>query len=239
MTVEVWYPLGVAGAGASFAAGGLAGLRSRLQGGLWTAIAAGALGAIVVVDLIPDVHSEAAAARVPAAVLLAVVAATFGWLRVAGRRGTHPCGAASVGVLGPAFLIHGFLEGMAGGTIFGWHASIGAGLVLALVLHKTAEGADLGIALSGVGESPRANASSSRRAWLVAAAVAPLLGCGAALLLPLRDRVGVVSMTAVCCILAAACLRLLRRAHATASGVQVGTAAMAGAAAMCTVIALA
>src|SRR5205814_2109224 len=43
MTVEVWYPLGIAGAGASFAAGGLAAFRARMNVGLLTATAAGAL----------------------------------------------------------------------------------------------------------------------------------------------------------------------------------------------------
>lgn len=232
MTVEVWYPLGVAGAGASFAAGGLAALRSRFPIGPVTAAAAGALAAILVVDLVPDVSADARTAGVPSVLLVAVALATFVWLWVVAGRSAHICGAAPSRLLPPAFLIHGFLEGIAGGTVLGWHASVGSALLLALVLHKTAEGADLGLALRGVDASHQAADPPSRRAWLLAAAGAPLLGCAAAVVLPARDQIGVVVMAAVCAVLAAACTRLLRRALGSSSALLVGTAATLGAAGM-------
>lgn len=238
MTVEVWYPLGVAGAGASFAAGGLAAFRARMNVGLLTATAAGALGAIVLLDLVPDVRADAGEAGVPASLLVAVAVATLTALRLAARRQEGPQ-AAHCGLLGPAFLVHGVLEGLAGGTVIGWQASVGVGLVLALVLHKAAEGADVAAALRGVDAPGRDRVTPSRRAWLIGGAVAPLLGCAATIVLPLPDQLGVAVMTAVCCVLAWACLGLLRRAATSAAHGRVGAAAAIGAATMAAVIALA
>jgi len=236
VTVEVWYPLGVAGAGASFAASGWAALRARTRDAHLAAAAAGALGAVVALDLVPDVRADAAAAGVPGAALLGAGAVTLVALWVAGRRRATRRSTAPGGLLGPAFLVHGFLEGVAGGTVIGWQAGVGLGLVLALVLHKAAEGADLAAALR-VGAA--AATEGRRRAWLLGGAAAPLLGCAAALVLPLPDRLGVVLMTVVGCVLARAAVRLLRRAAGQTAAVPLGVATLAGAAAMAGVIALA
>jgi len=238
VTIEVWYPLGVAGAGASFAASGWAALRAKARDAYVGAAAAGALGAVVALDLVPDVRADATAAGVPSVALLVVAAATVTALWAsAHRRATRPP-TAPAGLLGPAFLVHGFVEGVTGGTVIGWQAGVGVGLVLALVLHKAAEGADLAAALRAVGGAGPA-AVGERRAWLLGGAAAPLLGCAAALVLPLPDRLGVALMTAVCCLLGRAALRLLQRAVAETGGAPVGFAAAAGAAAMAAVIALA
>jgi zinc transporter ZupT len=239
MTLEVWYPLGVAGAGASFAASGLTTVRARVNTGLLTATAAGALGAILLLDLVPDLRADAGRAGIPRALLLGVAATTFAGLWLATRRGGHQRGTTRTPLLvGPAFVVHALLEGIAGGTVIGWQARVGVPLVLALALHKAAEGADLAAALRGAGGSDHAVVTPSTRLWLIGGATAPLLGCAAAIVLPLPGRVGVVVMTAVCCVLVRACGRLLRLAATTTSTAAAALGASVGALAFGTVIAV-
>ena len=235
MTVEVWYPLGVAGAGASFAASGLTAFRTRVNASLLTATAAGALGATVLLDLLPDVRADAGDTGVSPAVLAGVALAALTALWLIGRR-RGPRRVAGAGPLGPAFLVHGLLEGMAGGTVIGWRASVGLALVLALVVHTCAEGADFAAALRGADEPHQDVVTSKRRAWLMGGAAAPLAGCAAAVVLPLPGRAGVVVMTAVCCVLSRACVLLLRRAATWSGPAGAGIAAAIGATTMAAVI---
>ena len=238
MTLELSYPLGVAGAGASFAASGLAAGRSRANIGVVAAVAAGALSAILAFDLVPDLLTGARSSGVPIAVLPVIAAAAFAGLWLGARPGQGPRPATAAGLLGPAFLVHGFLEGIAGGALLGWHARIGAGFLAALILHKTAEGADLAAALRGVDASTQDVTTARRYAWLIGAAASPLLGCAAALILPLPDQVAVVAMTTVCCVLVRACVQLLRRAATTAAAVPAGVAAIFGGVIMAAVLVL-
>lgn len=238
MTLELSYPLGVAGAGASFAASGLAALRSRANVGVVAAVAAGALSAILAFDLVPDLLTGARSSGVPITVLPVIATAAFAGLWLVARPGHDRRPATGAGLLGPAFLIHGFLEGVAGGAVLGWHARVGAGFVAALILHKTAEGADLAAALRGVDASTQGMATARRRAWLICGAAGPPLGCAVALIVPLPGQVAVVVTTAVCCVLARACVKLLRRAATTAAALPAGVAAIFGGAIMAAVLVL-
>jgi zinc transporter ZupT len=154
VTFAIAYPVATAGAGAASLAAGIRTLRAQVPPAALMAVAAGCLGAILTVDLVPDVRAGAGKAHLPSAYLMAAATVVLCGLALGHLARTGRVKPGDFGTsVGLPFTAHGLVEGVAVGAVVGWHSAVTPGLLLALVIHKAAEGADLGACLAGSGSS--------------------------------------------------------------------------------------
>lgn len=166
--------IGLATSAATYLGGALA-LKVRGQIRFILGFSAGAVIAVALFDLLPE--AAALAARADLRDILVFTGAGFAIYMVVDRLLKRLSSEGS-GHFGPASLTaHSFLDGLGIGLAF--HVSTGAGLVLALAVlaHDFSDGVNT-VSLS----LTRAGAKTAR-GWLIADALAPLLGIGAAQLI--------------------------------------------------------
>ncbi len=168
--------IGLATAAATLVGGALA-LRARSHIRLLLGFSAGAVIAVALFDLLPE--AAGLARGLPLSEVLALAGVGFCAYMLLDRvlKGMSRHGA---GHLGPASLTtHSFLDGVGIGLAF--HVSSGAGLVLAVAVlaHDFSDGVNT-VSLSLTTSSPK-----TARGWLIADALAPILGIVAGQLAPM------------------------------------------------------
>lgn len=167
--------------------GGLVALHRRHQFHIVTAFAAGVLIAAALLDLLPEAFEQAAASG-ESSIDNVLLAASFGFLvfyaldrfvhSSAAMHGPLPGKAAFGTVAALGLTIHSFLDGFAIGSAFRIDPTIGALVAVAVIAHDFGDGiSTVGIVLGsrgGIRES---------LGWLVADAVAPVVGAAIALMI--------------------------------------------------------
>ncbi|MGH6992188.1 MAG: ZIP family metal transporter [Caulobacteraceae bacterium] len=225
--------------GCATAIGGAAALALKERIHLVLGFSAGAVIGVALLDLLPEALSLAgrrggfATAAILAGGFCAYLLADRMLIAFAGRGGAgeeH----AHRGHMGPASLTaHSFLDGL--GIGFGFQVSPKVGIVLALavIAHDFADGVNT-VNLSLIG--PRKWA----RAWLVADAIAPLVGIGASLLVaPPMSALGVIIAIFAGFFLYIGASELLPESHHRFPGVWTTLTTLAGGALIFAVMALA
>lgn len=159
-------------AGLSTFAGGLVALRWKASQGIILGLSAGAILGVVTFELAPEALGELAGVPWLAWAFIGLgLIAYFGLdrcLEAMGLSGSHRAH------LGPASLtVHSLLDGVAIGLGFEASPAVGASVAIAIIAHDLSDGANT-VNLSLVGGSASAVAMS----WLLADALAPVLGIG-------------------------------------------------------------
>lgn len=205
---------------AAFVGTGAMALRARIQ--LGPALAAGALLAVLALDLVPDVHADLSAVDPTAGLLATLVATALVAVLVAASRVSGP----RQSWFAAPIAVHGLVEGLAVGAAFSWRGTVGAGLLVALGLHKAAEGADLGLCLAS-SRTSRGRAGSL--AWLAAGAAGPLVGFALAGRITLAPVLVIAASVTICGLLCRVCVRLVWRACQGSSPLRaLGAAGLSG-----------
>ena len=177
----------------STALGGLFALRWRKQLYLVMGFSAGILVAAALLDLLPDAF-EIVDQSGPSAVGRVLLCASMGFLAYYSlelfvHRGTAAhekrqgkVAFASIAALG--LTVHSFLDGFAIGSAFQANSTIGGLVALAVIAHDFGDGVStVGVVLGSSG----AVRASIR--WLLADAIAPVVGCAAALAISISQGV--------------------------------------------------
>jgi ZIP family zinc transporter len=154
-------------------AGGTLALRFQSRIALLLGFAAGAVVGVALFDLLPEALSLAARADSPLQIAGVAGAGFAGYLAV--DRALSAAAGAARGHLGPASLtLHSLLDGLAIGFSFQASPAIGLVVAVAVLAHDLADGVNtVTLSLAGGGGTRRA------RGWLIADALAPLLGVAA------------------------------------------------------------
>ncbi len=165
--------------------GGTLALRMQKRLHLILGFSAGAVIGVALLDLLPEAM-ELARGSTPAFGVASIVAAGFiGYLIVdrallilSGRRTGHR------GHMGAASLtVHSLMDGLGIGFGFQVSTSVGVVLAAAVLAHDFADGVNtVNLSLLGTGSRPTA------RRWLVADALAPLVGIGLSRLIAVPGR---------------------------------------------------
>jgi len=177
----------------STALGGLFALHRRNQLYLVMGFSAGLLVAAALLDLLSDAFELVSESGQSSAANV-LLAAVFGFLMYYGldffvHRGTagherrHGKAAfASVAALG--LTVHSFLDGFAIGSAFQANSRIGMLVAIAVIAHDFGDGVSTVGVVLGSRSGLRASVG-----WLVADAAAPVMGCGAALIVSISQGV--------------------------------------------------
>jgi ZIP family zinc transporter len=169
--------------------GGMFALRLRDRLHLILGFSAGAVLGVALLDLIPEAI-VLTAPRFSAAATMATVAAGFLAYTLLDRaillhshHNPGRSGAVQRGMLGAGSLtVHSFLDGLAIGLAFQVSAAVGAVVAIAVLVHDFSDGINtVGLILKHRGSD------RSAFRWLLADAVAPLLGAASTLLLRLEQ----------------------------------------------------
>jgi len=175
----------------STALGGLFALRRRKQLYVVMGFSAGILIAAALLDLLADAF-ELVSESGQSSVSTVLLAAVFGFLmyysvdyfvhrETAGHLRQHGQATfASLAALG--LTVHSFLDGFAIGSAFRANSKIGWLVAIAVIAHDFGDG----VSTVGVVLGSRSGLRASI-GWLAADAVAPVIGCGAALLVSISE----------------------------------------------------
>lgn len=164
--------VGVAALAATLSGGAIA-LRFHTKLAAMLGFSSGAIIGVALFDLVPEAIELGGAARSPLAVTTSVATGLLGYLLVdwllSGREQS------TIGhrrYLGPASLtVHSFLDGVGIGLAFEVSVAVGLVLAAAVLAHDLLDGANT-VVLSVAGGAEKVAA----RRWLLADAVAPVLG---------------------------------------------------------------
>ncbi len=166
--------LGLATAAATLLGGSLA-LRFEKQVHLILGFSAGAVIGVALFDLLPEAVSLGQGAAGPTDVVAMVAAGFLGYLvldrslRLATGGESGPRGHLAAGSL----TVHSFLDGLGIGLGFQVSSAVGVVLAMAVLAHDFADGINtVNLSLAGSGRPGLA------RRWLLANAMAPMLGIG-------------------------------------------------------------
>jgi ZIP family zinc transporter len=175
----------------STALGGLFALHRRRQLYLIMGFSAGLLVATALLDLLPDAFDLVRECG-QSSVANVLLGAAFGFLAFYGLdRLLHRGAAAHEGRHGPAafgslaalgLTVHSFLDGFAIGSAFQAASALGILVAIAVIAHDFGDG----VTTIGVVLGSRGGLRTSV-VWLLADAAAPVVGAGAALLLPISQ----------------------------------------------------
>jgi zinc transporter, ZIP family len=135
-------------------------------------LSAGAVIGVALFDLTPEALQLGAKAAQPAVVLGLIGAGFCGYMLL--DRGLKAAAEGRGGHLGPASLtVHSLLDGLGVGLAFQVAPAIGVVVAVAVLAHDFADGVNtVTLSLTGGGGPRRA------RGWLIADALAPLVGIG-------------------------------------------------------------
>lgn len=163
--------IGVA-AGLATLFGGALALRLRRQIPLILGFSAGAVIGVALFDLTPEALALGGRIAAPAVVMGLIGVGFCGYMIL--ERSLSVAAAGHSGHLRPASLtLHSLVDGLGIGLAFQLAPAIGVVVAVAVLAHDIADGVNtVTLSLSGGGGSQRA------RAWLIADAVAPLVGIG-------------------------------------------------------------
>jgi ZIP family zinc transporter len=183
-------------AGATFFStmgGGTAAIRWHGRLELLLAVAGGVVIGAAVFDLLPEAVDHASASGVPRALPFVMAILGYGTFRILERRLHHQDHAHGPGRMGTAgaagFTIHSFFDGLAIGL--GFHLNDGVGVIVALAVigHDFSDGLNTVSYLIAHGHG-----RVRQWRWLVADALAPVLGAAVAALVPVPDEVFPVAL---------------------------------------------
>lgn len=161
--------IGVVTAGATMAGGALA-LRFRSALGALFGFSSGAVIGVALLDLLPEAFTLAGPSRTPLAVTTAVACGFIGYFVL--DRASARLFDGHRGHLGPGSLtMHSLMDGLGIGLAFQVSSAAGLVVALAVLAHDFLDGANtVALSLAAGGTEP------STRRWLLADAVAPLIG---------------------------------------------------------------
>jgi zinc transporter ZupT len=162
--------------------GGVVALRLKTSAGLLFALASGAVLGVVLFDLLPEALRLGAGSVGVFQVLTATACGFVVYLLVHRLAAYSDRGRGLKGHLGAgALTLHSLIDGLGIGLAFKASAAVGAGVAFAVLAHDCLDGANtVTLSLSG-GAGDRA-----ARRWLVADALAPLVGIGLSRLISVR-----------------------------------------------------
>lgn len=169
------------GAGAATLFGGAVALRLKASAGLLFGLASGAVLGVVLFDLLPEALRLGAGAAAVPPVLTAVACGFAVYLLVHRLAALSERGRGLKGHFGAgALTLHSLIDGLGIGLAFKASPAVGAGVAFAVLAHDCLDGANtVTLSLSG-GAGDR-----TARRWLVADALAPLVGIGLSRLISL------------------------------------------------------
>lgn len=152
--------------------GGAIALRFRQQMRLILGFSAGAVIGVALFDLMPEALELAGKVKPPVEVLGVMGGGFCAYMIL--ERTLRVAASTQRGHLGPASLtLHSLFDGLGIGLAFQVSPAIGAVVAVAVLAHDVADGVNtVTLSLAGGGGSGRA------RGWLIADAVAPLVGVG-------------------------------------------------------------
>lgn len=158
--------------GAATLLGGALALRVKGQLPLILGFSAGAVIGVALFDLLPEALQLTAGAASPEMVLGVTGAGFGGYMLI--ERSLRAAAEGKGGHLGPASLtLHSLLDGLGVGLAFQVAPAIGVVVAIAVLAHDVADGVNtVTLTLAGGGGQRRA------RGWLIADALAPLVGIG-------------------------------------------------------------
>jgi ZIP family zinc transporter len=154
--------------------GGVVALRLRASAGLLFGLASGAVLGVVLFDLLPEALRLGAGSLGVLQVLTATACGFVVYLLVHRLAASSDGGRGLKGHLGAgALTLHSLIDGLGIGLAFKASPAVGAGVAFAVLAHDCLDGANtVTLSLSG-GAGDR-----TARRWLIADALAPLVGIG-------------------------------------------------------------
>lgn len=181
-------------------AGGAVALRWPTRLELLMALAGGVVLGAALFDLLPEAVEQANEADIDGAIPIQVALIGYlafhvgeSWLHrhdAEDGAGHHHHASGAMGIAGAAgFTVHSFFDGLAIGLGFQIDTGVGVLVTLAVVGHDFADGLNTVSYLVAHGHSPR-----GQRGWLIACAVAPVLGALMGSLVPVPDVVFPVAL---------------------------------------------
>jgi ZIP family zinc transporter len=168
--------------GAATLFGGIIALRLKTSAGLLLALASGAVLGVVLFDLLPEALRLGGGSAGVFQVLTATACGFVVYLLVHRLADHADRGPGLKGHLGAgALTLHSLIDGLGIGLAFKASAAVGAGVAFAVLAHDCLDGANtVTLSLSGGARDRTA------RRWLVADALAPLVGIGLSRLMSVR-----------------------------------------------------
>jgi zinc transporter ZupT len=162
--------------------GGVVALRLKASAGLLFALASGAVLGVVLFDLLPEALRLSAGTMGVLPVLTATACGFVVYLLIH-RVAAHSDREGGLrGHLGPAALtLHSLIDGLGIGLAFKASPALGAGVAFAVLAHDCLDGANT-VTLSLAGGA----GDRTARRWLIADALAPLVGIGLSRLISIQ-----------------------------------------------------